>query len=80
MVVEDRQRLDRAAVDSLFPGEETVRRIPKSSTKFAKRMEKLVQKGRAAAKENGWLTEERSRAAMAFGWHPSPCWRQPPCS
>ncbi|OJU42176.1 MAG: hypothetical protein BGN97_10405 [Microbacterium sp. 69-10] len=60
--------LDRAAVDSLFPGEETVRRIPKSSTKFAGRMEKLVQKGRAAAKQNGWLAEERSRAAMAFGW------------
>ncbi|GAA3932394.1 DUF2207 domain-containing protein [Microbacterium soli] len=60
--------LDRAMVAALFPGERTERRIPKSSTKFAQRMEKLVAKGRAAAMRNGWLTKERSTAAMAFGW------------
>src|SRR5690606_10606033 len=60
--------LDAALVDAVFPGDQTVRRIPRSSTKFAKRMDKLVRKGRSEAKRRGWLTEERSRGAMAFGW------------
>ncbi|MDT0156169.1 DUF2207 domain-containing protein [Microbacterium sp. ARD32] len=62
------QPLDRATIESLFPGENTVRRIPKSSTRFAKRMTRLVAKGRTAAERNGWLTAERSGGAMAFGW------------
>src|SRR5690606_8229097 len=33
-----------------------------------KRMDKLVRKGSAEARRRGWLTEERSRAAVAFGW------------
>jgi uncharacterized membrane protein YgcG len=60
--------LDTALIDAVFPGDVTVRRIPRSSTKFAKRMDKLVRKGRSEATQRGWLTEERSRGAMAFGW------------
>ncbi|MDQ0614122.1 uncharacterized protein (TIGR04222 family) [Microbacterium sp. W4I4] len=63
-----RDPLDAALIDAVFPGDLTVRRIPRSSTKFAKRMDKLVRKGRAEAKRRDWLTEERSRGAMAFGW------------
>lgn len=63
-----RDPLDGALIDAVFPGDLTVRRIPRSSTKFAKRMDKLVRKGRSEAKQRGWLTEERSRGAMAFGW------------
>ena len=60
--------LDRAMLDALFPGDTTTRRIPRTSTKFAKRMQGLVGKGAAEAKSRGWVTFERSRAAMAFGW------------
>lgn len=60
--------LDRAALQALFRGGETVRRIPKSSTKFAKRMSKLVSRGRAEAESRAWLTRERSRAAGIFAW------------
>ncbi|WP_298867366.1 DUF2207 domain-containing protein [uncultured Microbacterium sp.] len=63
-----RDPLDTALLDAVFPGDMTVRRIPRSSTKFAKRMAKLVHRGRSEAKQRGWLTEERSRGAMAFGW------------
>lgn len=60
--------LDRAMLDALFPGDTTTRRIPRTSTKFAKRMQGLVSKGDAEAKSRGWITSERSRAAVAFGW------------
>ncbi|MFD5224433.1 DUF2207 domain-containing protein [Microbacterium sp. NPDC058342] len=60
--------LDAAALTSLFPRDATVRAIPRSSTKFAKRMEKLTAKGRAEATGRGWMSTERSRAAMTFGW------------
>ncbi|MGB3376963.1 MAG: DUF2207 domain-containing protein, partial [Microbacterium sp.] len=63
-----RDPLDTALLDAVFTGDTTVRRIPRSSTKFAKRMDKLVRRGRSEAKRRGWLTEERSRGAMAFGW------------
>lgn len=63
-----RDPLDTALIDAVFPGDMTVRRIPRSSTKFAKRMDKLVRRGRSEAKQRGWLTEERSRGGMAFGW------------
>ena len=53
---------------ALFPGETTVRRIPRTSEKFAKRMRRLVAKGAAEVKSRGWTTSERSRAAKAFGW------------
>jgi uncharacterized membrane protein YgcG len=57
-----------AMIDAVFPGDMTVRRIPRSSTKFAKRMDKLVRKGRSEAKRRGWSTEERVPGAVAFGW------------
>lgn len=60
--------LDAAMLDALFPGDTTLRRIPRTSTKFAKRMQKLVEKGAAEAKSRGWITSERSRAAMVLGW------------
>lgn len=60
--------LDTALMDAVFTGDTTLRRIPRSSTKFAKRMEKLVRKGRSEAERRGWLTKESSRAAVAFGW------------
>ncbi|WP_336646553.1 DUF2207 domain-containing protein [Microbacterium sp. USHLN186] len=63
-----RHRLDRATLDALFPGDRVVRRIPKRSTRFAKRMRGLATKGAAQARRNGWLTKERSRAAMVFSW------------
>jgi len=63
-----RDRLDTALLDAVFTGDMTVRRIPRTSAKFAKRMDKLVRKGRGEAKKRGWMTEERSRGAMAFGW------------
>lgn len=60
--------LDAATLDALFPGETTVRRIPRTSTTFAKRMQKLVGKGAAEARRRGWVTSERSRAATTIGW------------
>ncbi|GAA2898480.1 DUF2207 domain-containing protein [Microbacterium esteraromaticum] len=60
--------LDRAMLDALFPGDTTTRRIPRTSTKFAKRMQGLAKKGADEAKSRGWVTSERSRAAIAFGW------------
>ncbi|WP_227468227.1 DUF2207 family protein [Microbacterium sp. YJN-G] len=60
--------LDRETLATLFRRDETVRRIPRSSTKFAKRMEKLVAAGRAEAAERGWTGRERSRAAAWFAW------------
>lgn len=60
--------LDAAMLGALFPGETTVRRIPRTSEKFAKRMRRLVAKGAAEVKSRGWTTSERSRAAKAFGW------------
>src|SRR5690606_33993412 len=63
-----REPLSSAMIDAIFTADRTVRRIPRSSTKFAKRMAKLVARGKAEAKRQGWLTQERSRAAGAFGW------------
>src|SRR5690606_9170974 len=63
-----RDPLDTALLDAVFTGDTTLKRIPRSSTKFAKRMDKLVRKGSSEARRRGWLTEERSRAAVAFGW------------
>ena len=60
--------LDAAMLDALFPAGAAVRRIPRTSTKFAKRMQKLVKRGAAEAKSRGWTTSERSRAAMTLGW------------
>ena len=61
-------RLDRATVDAVFTGDRTVRTIPAKSTKFAKRMAKLVKRGSAEVASRGWTTKERSRAAIVFGW------------
>lgn len=63
-----RQPLERSMVDALFPGDTTTRRIPRTSSQFAKRMSKLTAKGREQAKQRAWLTKERSRAAVVFGW------------
>lgn len=60
--------LDAAMLDALFPGDTVTRRIPRTSTKFAKRMQKLVSKGVAEAQSRGWVTAERSRAAVRLGW------------
>lgn len=60
--------LDRAMMDAVVGGQRTVRTIPRKSTKFATRMEKLVRRGVNAAASRGWTTKERSRGAMAFGW------------
>ncbi|MFJ4044224.1 DUF2207 family protein [Microbacterium sp. NPDC089987] len=60
--------LDTAMLNALFTGDTTLRRIPRTSTKFAKRMRKLVEKGAAEARSRGWVTSERSRAATALGW------------
>jgi len=42
--------LDGAMLDALFPGDTITRRIPRKSTKFATRMQKLVKKGEAEAR------------------------------
>lgn len=63
-----RHHLDGAMLDALFPDDATTRRIPRTSAKFAERMQALVEKGTAEARSRGWVTSERSRAAMAFGW------------
>lgn len=63
-----RDPLDTALLDAVFTRDRTVRRIPRSSTKFAERMSSLVGEGVSEAKRRGWLTAERSRAAVAFGW------------
>ncbi|UNK70385.1 DUF2207 domain-containing protein [Microbacterium sp. H1-D42] len=60
--------LDQATVDAVFTGDTTMRTIPRKSTKFAKRMAKLVSAGTKEAAARGWTTKERSRAAMVFGW------------
>ncbi|MGF2949068.1 DUF2207 domain-containing protein [Microbacterium alcoholitolerans] len=60
--------LDRAMVDAVVGGERTMRTIPRKSTKFAKRMAKLVSKGAKEAAARGWTTKERSRAAVGFAW------------
>ncbi|MEJ1089426.1 DUF2207 domain-containing protein [Microbacterium sp. Mu-80] len=60
--------LDQATVDAVFTGDRTVRRIPRKSTKFAGRMERLVKRGTSEAKSRGWTTKERSRGAVVFGW------------
>lgn len=60
--------LDQATVDAVFTDDRTVRRIPRKSTKFAKRMERLVKRGESEAKSRGWTTKERSRGAVVFGW------------
>lgn len=60
--------LDGTMLDALFPRDRTTRRIPRASTKFAKRMQRLVEKGAAEARTRGWVTSESSPAARAFGW------------
>lgn len=58
--------LDLATLDAVFTGGSRLRVIPRTNEKFAKRMTKLAAKGKAAAKTHGWVTTERSRAAMAL--------------
>lgn len=60
--------LDARTLDVLFPGDTQTRRIPRTSTKFAKRMAKLVAAGTSEARARGWLTSERSPLAAKFGW------------
>lgn len=63
-----RHPLDSATLDALFPDDHVMRSIPRSSTGFAKRMDRLVSRGRTTARKNGWLGTKRSRGAVAFGW------------
>lgn len=60
--------LDQATLDAVFTAESTAVTIPRKSTKFAKRMAKLVKRGEKEAATRGWTVQERSRGAMAFGW------------
>lgn len=60
--------LDQATLKAVFTGEEVVRKIPKKSTRFAKRMAKLVSRGAKEAASRGWTTKERSRSAVVFAW------------
>ena len=59
--------LDERAADKIFNGKNAIT-IPKSSTGFAKRMQKLEKRGVAEAHTRGLLTKERSRTAVIVQW------------
>lgn len=59
--------LDEHAANKIFNGKDAFT-IPKSSTGFAKRMQKLEKRGVEEAHARGLLGKERSRTAMVLQW------------